>query len=40
MVLGTIGCSGIYYDLRRGKQYVEGYYLIHIKEIEEILNAV
>jgi hypothetical protein len=39
-VLGTIGCSGIYYDLRTGKQYVEVYYLICIKEIGEILNAV
>jgi hypothetical protein len=39
-VLGTIGCSGIYYDLRTGKQYVEVYYLTCIKEIGEILNAV
>jgi hypothetical protein len=38
--LGTIGCSGIYYDLRTGKQYVEVYYLTCIKEMAEILNAV
>jgi hypothetical protein len=39
-VLGAMGCSGIYYFLRTRKQYVEVYYLTHIEEIGEILNAI
>ncbi|MFL6477607.1 MAG: hypothetical protein ACJ70Z_00675 [Nitrososphaera sp.] len=35
--MGTVGFGDIYYDLRTEKQYVEVYYITHIREIEEIL---
>jgi hypothetical protein len=37
---GAMGCSDIYYFLRTRKQYVEVYYLTHIEEIGEILDAI